>query len=91
MGGGGGGGGGNPPVTGGFPSQRASYTEHVSMTWRRHGKYIPPRILWPWLEPELFEKAIDMDEQANALFSQFCLRQRSRILTSRMPSEQEMV
>ena len=28
---------GNPPVTGGFPSQRASNEESVSMSWRHHG------------------------------------------------------
>ena len=27
---------GNPPVTGGFPSQRASNAETISMVWRRH-------------------------------------------------------
>ena len=27
---------GNPPVTGGFPSQRASNTENVSIWWRHH-------------------------------------------------------
>ena len=27
---------GNPPVTGGFPSQRASYAEKVSIWWRYH-------------------------------------------------------
>ena len=41
---------GNPPVTGGFPSQRASNTGRVSMSWRHHattkhtdtsGKYLP--------------------------------------------------
>ena len=29
--------GGNPPVTGGFPSQRASNVENVSISWRHHG------------------------------------------------------
>ena len=29
---------GNPPVTGGFPSQRASNTENVSIWWRHHYK-----------------------------------------------------
>ena len=28
---------GNPPVTGGFPSQRASNAESVSMSWSPHG------------------------------------------------------
>ena len=28
---------GNPPVTGGFPSQRASTAENVSIWWRHHG------------------------------------------------------
>ena len=28
---------GNPPVTGGFPSQRASNEENVSIWWRHHG------------------------------------------------------
>ena len=27
---------GNPPVTGGYPSQRSSYTEIVSIWWRHH-------------------------------------------------------
>ena len=27
----------NPPVTGGFPSQRASNAENVSIWWRQHG------------------------------------------------------
>ena len=27
---------GNPPVTGGFPSQRASNAENVSIWWRHH-------------------------------------------------------
>ena len=27
---------GNPPVTGGFPSQRASNTENISIWWRHH-------------------------------------------------------
>ena len=27
---------GNPPVTGGFPSQRASHAENVSIWWRHH-------------------------------------------------------
>ena len=30
----------NPPVTGGFPSQRASYTENVSIWWHHHDHYI---------------------------------------------------
>ena len=30
---------GNPPVTGGFPSQRASNTENVSIWWRHHEIY----------------------------------------------------
>ena len=29
---------GNPPVTGGFPSQRASNAENFSIWWRHHGK-----------------------------------------------------
>ena len=28
---------GNPPVTGGFPSERASNAENVSIWWRHHG------------------------------------------------------
>ena len=28
---------GNPPLTGGFPSQRASDAENISMAWRDHG------------------------------------------------------
>ena len=37
---------GNPPVTGGFPSQRASDTENVSIWWRHHGPGgIPDRIM----------------------------------------------
>ena len=31
---------GNPPVTGGFPSQRASDVENVSIWWRHHINYI---------------------------------------------------
>ena len=30
---------GNPPVTGGFPSQRASNAENVSVWWRHHVPY----------------------------------------------------
>ena len=30
---------GNPPVTGGFPSQRASYAEIISISWRHHGSH----------------------------------------------------
>ena len=30
---------GNPPVTGGFPSQRASNAENVSIWWRHHGMH----------------------------------------------------
>ena len=33
---------GNPLVTGGFPSQRASNTESVSMLWPHHGRYQLP-------------------------------------------------
>ena len=29
---------GNPPITGGFPSQRASTAENVSIWWRHHGQ-----------------------------------------------------
>ena len=32
---------GNPPVTGGFPSQRASNAENVSIWWRHHDMYTP--------------------------------------------------
>ena len=35
-GGGGGGGGGNSPVTGEFPTQRASNAENVSIWWHHH-------------------------------------------------------
>ena len=34
---------GNPPVTGGFPSQRASNAENVSICWRHH---YPRRSRW---------------------------------------------
>ena len=30
---------GNPPVTGGFPSQRASNAKNVPIWWRQHGKW----------------------------------------------------
>ena len=30
---------GNPPVTGGFPSQRASDTENISIWWRHHVRW----------------------------------------------------
>ena len=33
---------GNPPVTGGFPSQRASNAENVSIWWRHHVIIMPP-------------------------------------------------
>ena len=39
---------GIPPVTGGFPSQRASNAENVSISWRHHG----PVGIDKWLEPE---------------------------------------
>ena len=34
--------GGNPPLTGGFPSQRASNMENVSIWWRRDGSKLLP-------------------------------------------------
>ena len=34
--------GGNPPVTDGFPSQRASNAEYVSIWWRQHAYYVHP-------------------------------------------------
>ena len=36
----------NPPVTGGFPSQRASKTESVSIWWRHHGITITCGMVW---------------------------------------------
>ena len=33
---------GNSPVTGGFPTQRASLAEHVSIWWRHHGRWSHP-------------------------------------------------
>ena len=36
---------GNPPVTGGFPSQRASCAENVSIWWRHHGGFIDTRTI----------------------------------------------
>ena len=42
---------GNPPVTRGFPSQRASNAENVSIWWRHHGyelwKLIADQIYTP--------------------------------------------
>ena len=35
---------GNPPVTAGFPSQRASNTENVSIWWRYHGENLAAGI-----------------------------------------------
>ena len=32
---------GNPPVTRGFPSQRASDAENISIWWRHHGEWRP--------------------------------------------------
>ena len=32
---------GDPPMTGGFPSQRASYAENVSIWWRHHSHVFP--------------------------------------------------
>ena len=40
---------GNPPVAGGFPSQRASNEESVSMSWRHHGSHS-----YPQQEPNIF-------------------------------------
>ena len=37
---------GNPPVTGGFPSQRVSNAENVSIWWRHHNKN-PCRVFFP--------------------------------------------
>ena len=37
---------GEPLVTGGFPSQRASNAENVSIWWRHHD--MPPRLLVIW-------------------------------------------
>ena len=49
---------GNPPVTGGFPSQRSSNAENVSIWWRHHALVIPQQSrvwsLYAWhkvLEP----------------------------------------
>ena len=38
---------GNPLMTGGFPSQRASNMESVSMAWRHHAKSIGSWTKWP--------------------------------------------
>ena len=39
---------GNPPVTGGFPSQRASNTESISMAWHLQFLWsVPPSRWWP--------------------------------------------
>ena len=40
---------GNPPVTGGFPSQRASNAENISICWRHHVW----TVLW-WMVALLF-------------------------------------
>ena len=37
---------GNPPVTGGFPSQRASNAEMASIWWRHHDRWIAVTNLW---------------------------------------------
>ena len=40
---------GNPPVTGGFPSQRASNVENVSIWWRHHAlNLLPHGLIVPW-------------------------------------------
>ena len=44
---------GNPPVTGGFPSQRASNAENVSIWWRHHG------VGWVNRVPQTVERAHD--------------------------------
>ena len=36
----------NPPVTGGFPSQRASNAENVSIWWHHHGVWYVNRIAY---------------------------------------------
>ena len=38
---------GNPPVTGGFPSQRASNGENVSIWWRHHALLVRHAQTWP--------------------------------------------
>ena len=40
---------GNPPVTGGFPSQRASNAENVSIRWRHHVSLIIGDFMSPFL------------------------------------------
>ena len=36
---------GNPTVTGGFPSQRASNAENISISWRHHDVWSIPGII----------------------------------------------
>ena len=46
---------GNPPVTGGFPTQRASNAENVSIWWRHHELgfifYLLPQVAWEQYQP----------------------------------------
>ena len=41
---------GNSPVTGEFPTQRASDVENVSILWRHHANHVntPVPMRWPW-------------------------------------------
>ena len=41
---------GNPPVIGGFPSQRASIAENVSIRWRHHGQTLTAGAEQQWLK-----------------------------------------
>ena len=42
---------GNSPVTGEFPSQRASYAESVSIWWYHHANILKPTIHKGWYQP----------------------------------------
>ena len=48
---------GEPPVTDGFPSQRGSNAENVSMSWPRHD--IWPSLLSYWVSIVIISKKID--------------------------------
>ena len=50
--GGGGGGGGGSPVTVELPSQRVSYVENVSISWRHHAELLPKDHLQSNIWPE---------------------------------------
>ena len=49
---------GNPPVTGGFPSQRASNMESVSMLWHHHDKHLKCDC---WQPRHILSCSIDSD------------------------------